>query len=125
MEVYNLKIKHSNSYELVNYFLSVYAALEGNKNHKLRPKLVEILSYYVLYGYNDDTKKLIVNIIPNMTLLNLNQINSELQRKGYLLKGVYKDSSRELNSTLKTIKKYIELPNKKMMVVSFEDEIQR
>lgn len=122
MNIYKFDIKYENTYELISHFVSVYSKANNVKFEKIdeedkvdktkdgyiRPALVKVLTYYVLKGYSDETKELILKGNPKMNLKNLNQINSELQNKGYLLKDKYKKGVRHLNKSLKNIKDYIE-----------------
>ena len=73
----------------------------------LRPRLVEVLGFYLLKGYNSEAKDLIVNTI-GIERQNLNQINSELTRKGYLIIDPYNYRTKKLNAGLTQLKEYIE-----------------
>lgn len=128
MNVYSLNITSKNSYDTVKAFLAVYSALEGeaNKSLKLRPKLLEILTYYILYGYNDDTKGIILSSIQNMNMYNLNQNNSELQRKGFLIKDKMLSKVKHLNPTLEKIRSYLKSEDvDKAMFIKFTNDAAR
>lgn len=71
----------------------------------LRPKLVEILAFYILKGYSDETKNLILKTL-NITRQNLNQINAELTRKGYLRIDQRSYRKKYLSPAMLQIKEY-------------------
>jgi hypothetical protein len=121
MQIYNIDIPYNNNYELVKSFLNMYteAMSDIDDNLRLRPKLIEVLSYYMMYGYSDETKELIVSTMDSMNMLNLNQINSELQRKKYLYKDKYKDSLRHLSEPLEGLRQYLnnkDIVNKVLLI---------
>jgi len=107
MNVYGYNLKFKDDLDLLNKILSIYAAIvnlnEGN-NH-LRPKLVQVISFYILFGYSVDTKNTIMESL-NITKKNLNQINSELTRKNYLLRDAFNFRTKHLSKELKEVKSY-------------------
>lgn len=113
MNIYKVDIEYNNSHEMFRHFLTVYSTVSNIKHGGtyIRPQLVKVLTFYLLKGYNETTKDLIINSIKGMTRKNLNQINSELQKKGYLIKDKYAHTLRHLNQPLKDIKAYIESSN--------------
>jgi hypothetical protein len=122
MKIYNIDIPYKNTYELVKSFLNIYTTSMSDidENLKLRPKLIEVLSYYILYGYSDETKEMIIDSVDNMNILNLNQINSELQRKKYLVKDRYKNSLRHLSDSLNSLRLYLnDKSDKKVLLISY------
>lgn len=107
-QAYSNIVTYENSYELLKKLLALYSVsinLEKTKNY-LRPKLIEILTYYVLKGYSTETKDFIMDSIPRMTRKNLNQINSELTKKGYLLRHKHQSHHREIPKSLQDLKNY-------------------
>jgi hypothetical protein len=107
---YKSHVEYANAYELLKKFITLYSVgqnLEKGENY-LRPRLVEVLTYYVLKGYSDETKTLVLDSIPDMKITNLNQINSELQKKGYLIKDTYQSHLRHVTKPLIDLKKYLD-----------------
>lgn len=126
MNAYGLKIKYKNSFDLVSAYINMFSSVSGhvNKDAAIRPKLIRIITYYVLRGYNDDTKEFILKA-ENMNITNLNQCNSELQNKGYLVKDRWLDNVRHLNPSLSRLSEYIkqsEEGKNKFLLVAFEKE---
>lgn len=109
-EVYKIDVNYDNSYELLRHFLSVYIAANSIKDPDkyIRVGLIKVLTYYVLKGYSEETKEFIIDSIPYMNIKNLNQYNSELQKKGYLLKDKFKYHKRNLPEELYVLKKYVD-----------------
>lgn len=112
-DLYVKKAGYDNSYELMRKFITLFS-VSDNMTHgdsHLRPRLVEILTYYVLEGYSKETKNLILDSIPGLKVTNLNQMNSELKSKGYLIVDKYMAHNRHLAPELLDLKKYV-LENK-------------
>lgn len=108
-DVYYKEVSFSNSYELHRYFLGVYQTLIKTDNGKdyLRPRLIEVMSYYLLFGYSDDTKKMILEQVPDVNYNNLKQINSELQQKGLLDKDKFINNKRYISDSLINMQDYV------------------
>lgn len=109
-KLYNMEVSYKNNYELVYKFLTLYSVasnLHKGKNY-LRPRLAEVLVFYVLKGYSAETKKIILDSIPKMNTENLNQINAELQKKGYLRRDKYQFHVKHLSPELNSFKEYLE-----------------
>ena len=71
----------------------------------LRPRLVDVLIQYIHRGYSKETKEEIKRVL-KIDTKNLNQINAELTRKGYLIKDKYNDRKKEINSELQKLRDY-------------------
>lgn len=110
MKLYSIDIKFKDSIDLLQKVLTLYSAgVHLNRNNEnLRPRLIQILAFYVLKGYSSETKDLILDSIPGLKKSNLNQINSDLLKLGYLEKGKYKNDERTLSKPLMELKQYIE-----------------
>lgn len=106
---YLKKTKYDNSYELMKKFITLFSVTD-NMTHgdsHLRPRLVEILTYYVLEGYSRETKHLILDSIPGLKMTNLTQMNSELKTKGYLIPDKYMSHERSLHPELIALREYV------------------
>lgn len=121
-QLYIMSIPFRNDLSLLKDVLTLYSTIEninmsnsedsptGDFSTKktsmyLRPRLVEVLLHYVNSGYSNETKKKIKRIL-NIDTKNLNQINSELTKKGYLVRYGINDRNRELNTNLKVLRDY-------------------
>lgn len=104
--VYANRIHSTSDLDKVNRIVSIFSIIKnGNLGYThIRPRCVEVLSYYILFGYSKSTKNLIHET--GITDKNLNQINSELQKKGYLIKDRGNLHNRHLAEELVTIRKY-------------------
>ena len=109
INTYAMTVPFENSYELLLNFLILYSSVQNIRNGKnyLRPKLIEILAYYMLKGYNSDTKEYIIKHEPSLNKANLNQINSELSRKNLLIRDKYKAHDRVLSKDLQALSDYV------------------
>jgi len=108
--VYVFNLPYENKHELFLHFITLYGVCQNlakGKNY-LRPKLAEVLTYYVVMGYSDETKKYIVDNHEKMNYGNLNNINSQLTKKGYLVTDKYRAHFKHLSTELQTMKDYIE-----------------
>ena len=110
VKLYSIDIKFKDSIDLLQKVLTLYSAgVHLNRNNEnLRPRLIQILAFYVLKGYSSETKDLILDSIPELKKSNLNQINSDLLKLGYLEKGRYKNDERTLSKPLLELKQYLE-----------------
>lgn len=109
VKLYKIDQTFKNSQDLLSKFLTVYSVcsdLKNPKNH-LRPRLATILSYYVLKGYSIQTKNLILESEPKLSREHLNQINSELKKRGYLIEDKFNSRNRKVNKELLALKNYV------------------
>lgn len=105
---YTHKIEYKDTLDKLKHVLEIYALYVNMKvgSIYLRPRLVEILAFYILKGYNDKTKELILQTIPNLSKANLNQINSELTKKGFLRIDSRSYRKKYLSDSMLQIKEY-------------------
>lgn len=106
-DMYIQRFEYKDSLDKLTKVLQLYALMVNLKVGKiyLRPKLVEILAFYILKGYSDETKELIIKTL-NITRPNLNQINAELTRKGYLRIDQRSYRKKYLSPAMLQIKEY-------------------
>lgn len=71
----------------------------------IRPRCVDVLSYYVLFGYGKDVQELIKQSL-KISEENLAQIRSELTKLGYLTKDDKNFNNKHLSEELMRIKDY-------------------
>lgn len=122
--VYGFNVSYKDNLDLLRKVLILNATstnINKGKNY-LRPKLVDVLSFYILYDYSKDTKDLIMDSI-GITSKNLNQINSELTRKQYLIRDKYNSRIKYLSEELKSLKKYfLEEETSKLFLIKFNEQ---
>lgn len=84
--------------------IKLYVILKDIK--KLTGRKLEVLSYYLKFGYSKETKKDIIKGI-KITDSNLNNINHELRKMGVINSVGYNQSANEVNKELLEFKKFI------------------
>ena len=106
-DVYGIKISYKDDLDLIKKVLTIFASLTNlNKEENyLRPRLIEVLSFYILMDFNKETKNMIIESL-DINNTNLNQINSELGRKGYLIRDSRNMRNYHLSDDLKMLKEY-------------------
>ncbi len=84
--------------------IKLYVILKDIK--KLTGRKLEVLAYYLLYGYSKKTKKSVIKNI-KITDSNLNNINHELRKMGVINSVGYNQSANEVNNELLQFKEFI------------------
>jgi len=84
--------------------IKLYVILKDIK--KLTGRKLEVLSYYLKFGYSKKTKKDVIKGI-KITDSNLNNINHELRKMGVINSIGYNQSANEVNKELLQFKKFI------------------
>lgn len=124
INVYGYPVSYSDKLDLLRKVLKVHAVvtnIDKNENF-LRPKLVDVLSFYILMDYSKETRDIILDSL-DITQKNLNQINSELTKKKYLIRDNNNFRKKHLSKELKMLKKYfLEGDYKKIFLVSFKEK---
>lgn len=122
--VYGFNVSYKDNLDLLRKVLILNATstnINKGKNY-LRPKLVDVLSFYILYDYSKETKDLIIESL-KIKGTNLNQINSELTRKGYLIKDYFNYRRKTLSEELIALKKYfLEEDTSKIFLIKFNEK---
>lgn len=123
--IYGYKLNFTNRVDLMKKAVTVFATLEALDagRVKIRKKLIDVLTYYTLNGYNSETKKMIMESL-SMTRDNLTQINSELTKCGYLIRDKMNYRKKTIHPDLERLKNVFmdESPTSclRAMVVRFE-----
>ena len=118
--VYGYTLKFKNDWLLVRALLKIYSLtinIEQDNNY-LRPKLVDVLAYYILLGYSDETKEIILKSL-KIKRTNINQINAELTSKKFLVRDKYNYRKKYISEDLKSLKQYFlesDNPNKLFLI---------
>ena len=101
---YKIDIKALNDLEEIVRCIKMYIILHDIK--KLTGKKLEVLAYYLKFGYSKATKKGIIENI-KITDSNLNNINHELRKIGVIKSIGYNQATNEVNKELLEFKKFI------------------
>ena len=107
LNIYGIPLVYRDKLDLLKKVLKVYATLinVNKKGNYLRPRLVDVLAFYILFGYNKETKILIMESL-KMDVKNLNQINSELSKKKFLIRDSNNFTKKHISKELDELKNY-------------------
>lgn len=108
----NVKIQYFNlSYndklDICRKIMSIYALIV-NLHHKttfLKQRTADVLAFYMAMGYSQNTKEYILEALETNSK-NLNQINSELTKKMFLLRDPYNSQKRTLSVELQKLRDF-------------------
>jgi len=105
--VYINKMKVNSDLDKIDRIISIFSIIKnGNLGvTHIRKRCSEVLSYYILFGYGAETRKLIQNSL-SITKENLHAINSELTGLGYLVKDSNNFHNKHISEELLRIKEY-------------------
>ena len=101
---YTIETKRLSEMDEILRCIKMYVILKDIK--KLTGRKLEVLSYYLKFGYSKKTKKDIIRGI-KITDSNLNNINHELRKMGVINSVGYNQSANEVNKDLLEFKKFI------------------
>jgi len=101
---YKIETKRLSEMDEILRCIKMYVILKDIK--KLTGRKLEVLSYYLKFGYSKKTKKDIIKGI-KITDSNLNNINHELRKMGVINSVGYNQSTNEVNPELLEFKKFI------------------
>lgn len=124
INVYGYPVDYSDELDLLRKVLKVHAVVTNidKDENFLRPMLVKVLSFYILWGYSKETKEIIMDSL-EITQKNLNQINSELTKKKYLVRDTHNFRKKYLSKELTMLKNYfLEGDYKKVFLVRFKEK---
>ena len=124
IKIYGSKIIFTDDLDLMKKVLNIYAKIVNieKKSNYLSPRLVNVLSFYMLKGYSKETKVLIQKSL-DINVTNLNQINAELTKKKCLVKDEYNFSTKHLSESLENLKLYfIKGEYSKIFMINFKKE---
>lgn len=113
-------MKVNSDLDKINKIVTIFSIIKnGNLGYShIRPRCVEVVSYYVLFGYNKETRSMIT--ATGLSKENLHQINAELTKLGYLIKDSKNYHNKFISPELQKIRDYF-LDDKikdKMLMVS-------
>lgn len=97
--------------------IKLYAILKDIP--KITGRKLEVLTYYLKFGYSKETKKIVIKGI-KITDSNLNNINHELRKMGVINSVGYNQSANEVNKELLEFKEFIVDNKGKFMLVEID-----
>lgn len=118
VEIIGYKVNSVDKFELVR---RVLRAVSTVRDEKIRPAILDVLSFYVIYGYSSETRDLIVDAL-GITRKNLNQSNAILTKLGYLLVNPNNLKDKLLSKEMLKIKDYfVDRKTPKIMMIKFNN----
>lgn len=121
VEVFKTDVKSKNEFEVLKNLITVYSCyktMTGQKSKMLRSKLVTLLSIYIKYGYNSQSKDYACELL-GLKKTNLNCLNSELREGGFLIKSNMNTRDSYLNPELETLSNYYKQKNSERTLFLF------
>lgn len=122
-QVFAYNLKFNNDWLLIRALLKIYSITLNIKKESvyLRPKLVDVLAYYILLGYSDETKEIILKSL-KIKRTNLNQINAELTKKKFLKVDPYNLRKKYISKDLESLRDYFldSEKEKKLFLINFQ-----
>ena len=108
-QTYIARIACDNEIEVLTALVQLYATSvmlrKGDK--KLRNKLTTLLAYYIKYDYNKKTKEMAAESL-DTSLYNINVMNAELTKMGFLVTSKTNFHDKSLNTELAGLKSFFE-----------------
>lgn len=101
--------------DLISKILSHYSTYFITSGKGLKPlssQLIRVLSIYVLYGYNRESKNLAVEICQLKNANDINVLNKQLRDAGYIVKSFGNDRISHLNEDLKPLSEGLNILDK-------------
>lgn len=101
---YKIETKRLSEMDEIIRCIKMYLILKDIK--KITGRKLEVLSYYLRFGYSKETKKKVLKGI-KITDSNLNNINHELRKMGVINSVGYNQSANEVDKDLLQFKEFI------------------
>lgn len=101
---YSLDVSYENNARVVDILVMNYAY--ASKIEPPTKREIGVLRDYILYGYSSQIKD-VISANLGITKDNLNVINSNLEKKGYLVKHPTNQTMRKINKDLEIIKETV------------------
>lgn len=124
--MYGYALEFGSRLDLMKKAVTVFATLESLKagEVKIRKKLIDVLTFYALNGYNRETKLMIIETL-QISSDNLTQINAELTKSGYLIRDSNNFRKKTLHPDLERLKSVFitdsPLACKRAIIIRFDD----
>lgn len=109
MNIYNAPVKSKNDLDSLKKLIYIYSCYKAQRDEskKLRPRLIDLLSLYMKYGYSSGTKSKATEIF-DVKRAAIDSMNLELRRAGYLVMNKMNQNISHLNEELEQLKEYFE-----------------
>jgi hypothetical protein len=111
MNLYKFEIHSKNEFHVLEDLITIYSCyrtMTGKSAKMLRAKLVTLLSIYIKYGYNKESKQKACDLL-GLKKTNLNCLNSELREGGFLIKSDRNTRDSYLNDELHQLSEYYQI----------------
>lgn len=119
-KIFGKLYNYQSSLEFIQKILDVYVVLNDNKN-KLLQREKEALSYYIMYGYSQETVKDIETTLSKEVDGNyVRVINNALRKKQYLIKDERNKNKNYLSPDMLKIKEYYVENKGAMFMIQFK-----
>jgi len=108
-KVFGVTINCDNDLELVTTMVRLYADSINLRHNELtlRPKTTKLLAFYVKFGYSKDTKQKAAASLET-SAQNINVMNLELTKSGFLITSDRNHHQKYLNDELKALAAYVD-----------------
>jgi len=114
---FKIQTERLNEMDEILRCIKLYAILKNIK--KLTGRRIEVLSFYLKFGYSKKTKKDILKVL-KISDSNLNNINHELRKMKVISSVGYNQSTNEVNEELLNFKKFIVDNKKKYILIKID-----
>jgi hypothetical protein len=107
-KIYFVKINSNDELDLIEKLLFFYSStlvMRGKTRLILNDKLIKILAIYFKYGYNKESKKMVLDMTGIDNRL-LNTSNFNLTEQGYLVPDLINIRIKTLNKELQDLKEF-------------------
>lgn len=126
MDIYNAPVKSSNDLDSLKKLIYTYSCYKAMRDDgkKLRPRLIDLLSLYMKYGYSSDTKAKATEIF-EVKRAAIDSMNLELRRAGYLVMDKMNQNMSHLNKELDQLRGYFESRDGEPIYFVYTIEIEK
>lgn len=124
--IYGYPMKVDNKLDLFTKAVRIFVTCESIKTgtDTIRKRLITVLAYYTLYGYNKEAKAIIKDSL-SINEDNLTQINSELSKSGFLINDTNNLRKKYLHPQLQVIQELYQntknINTTKAVVIKFNE----
>ena len=114
------EIEYSDTFELINDFLSVYAeALRVSEGINIQTSYLKVLAFYLLHGYSQETKRVIMEYM-NKDSSYIANADHKLRKFGFLKKDERHFKKSVFTEKSENLRKYLLGDGVKYIVVRFK-----
>lgn len=104
VKLFRYTTEFTDDFELMKKVLTVDSVIRGvnGEVNRLKPQMINVLACYCLYGYNEESKQIVMEIL-GINRKNLNQLNSLLTSSGYLIRDTHNYRLRHLSPRIQKL----------------------